>query len=35
MDDFTEELTEFFKVNSMINKMNAFELMKKNKIMCN
>ena len=35
MDDFTEDLTEFFKLNSMINKMSAFELNKKNKIMSN
>ena len=35
MDDFTEDLTEFFNVNSMINKMSAFELNKKNKIICN
>ena len=34
MDEFTEDLTEFFKANSMINKMTAFELNKKNKIMC-
>jgi len=34
MDDFTEDLNEFFKANSMINKMSGFELNKKNKIMC-
>ena len=34
-DDFSEDLTEFFKTNSTINKLSAFELNKKNKVMGN